>query len=111
MRKYFILVVVVFVLVAGLLAQASIEEIFPTGKVTDRRAFLEGVLFAQHEIEMEALLASRNRGDNLAGLEGVGIVIVAVDPQAEKYGLTQQLLQTDTELRLRMHGIKVGKDV
>jgi hypothetical protein len=46
--------------------------------------------------------------DKLAGLECVEVLVEALHPCAEKYGLTRQLLHTDTELRLRMHGIKVG---
>ncbi len=117
MRKYFILVVVVFVLVAGLLAQANIEKVleaFPAGKITDRHAFFAGAVFAQQQIrEMrykEALGAPRDEKEILAGLEGVEISVEKVSPEAEKYGLTQQLLQTDTELRLRQHGIRVFTD-
>jgi len=116
-RKHFILVVVLFVLVAGLLAQASIEKVleaFPTGKITDRRAFLEGVLFAQQEITVmrfkDALRAPRDEKEIMAGLEGVSVLVENVHAEAEKCGLTRQLLQTDTELRLRQHGITVFTD-
>lgn len=113
MKKHFILVVVVFVLVAGLLAQASMEkvlEVFPTG-ITDRHAFVVGVLFAQQEINTirykDALVAPRDRKDILAGLDGVSVSVGNVNPKAEKFGLTRQLLQTDMELRLRQHGIRI----
>jgi hypothetical protein len=113
-RKYFILVVVVFVLVAGLLVRASSKDVSPVGKITDRRAFLEGVLFAQQEITVmrlkDALRAPRDEKEIMAGLEGVGVLVENVHAEAEKCGLTRQLLQTDTELRLRQHGITVFTD-
>ncbi len=140
MRKRFILIVVLFVLIAGFLVkanskqesrisdeiisleealmQARIKEVSPARKITDRRAFLEGVFFAQKVIghirniegTILGLRAMREPKEILAGVEGV-VVVITVDPEVEKYGLTQQLLKTDTELRLRMHGIKVGTDV
>lgn len=117
MIKRFIPFVVVFVLVVGLLAQASMEkvlEVFPTGKITDRLAFSVGATFAQQEIDAirykEALDAPRDEKDILAGLEGVQVSFENINPKVEKYGLTRQLLQTDTELRLRQHGIRIFTD-
>jgi hypothetical protein len=52
----------------------------------------------------------REAKEVLAGLDGVRVVVEGVRPEAEKYGLTQQLLQTDTELRLRQNGIRVLTD-
>ncbi len=43
----------------------------------------------------------------LVGLQGVTVMVEDVALEAKKYGLTKQILQTDTELRLRRHGIKV----
>ena len=43
---------------------------------------------------------------SLVGLKGV-YVVVGIDSGAEKYGLTEQTLQTDVELRLRRSSIKV----
>lgn len=140
MIKYFIPVVVVFVLVAGLLVhanskhgsrisdeiqsleealvQARRQEVSPARKITDRRAFREGVFFAQKVIgnirkegTLHGLFAQRDRKEILWGLDGVSVTVERINPEAEKYGLTQQVLQTDTELHLRMHGIKVSTDV
>jgi hypothetical protein len=107
--------------VAALLAQATtpdtqdqsglcIEKASPAGKTTDRHAFLEGALFGSSEItkmQNEALRSALEHEDTLAGLEGVTVVVEDVNPKVEKYGLTRQLLQTDTELRLRQHGIRI----
>ena len=140
MIKHFIPVVVVFVLVVGLLVhanskhgsrisdeiqsleealvQARSQEVSPTRKITDRRAFREGVFFAQkvignirNEGALLSLRARRDRKEILRGLDGVEVLVEGLQPNAERYGITQQLLQTDTELHLRMHGIKVGTDV
>lgn len=125
MKKHFILIIVVFILVAGLLVaghlkttinkptivQASSKEAWPTDKITDRHAFLEGVIFAQQEMNdmrLKAAISARlDPKGILSGLEGVLILVEDVDPKAEKYGLTRQLLKTQTELRLRQHGIRV----
>lgn len=45
--------------------------------------------------------------DTLKGLQGVKVLVEAIKPEVEKYGLTEQQLQTDVELRLRQNGIKV----
>lgn len=140
MIKHFIPIVIVFVLMAGLLVhanskhgsrisdeiqsleealvQARRQEVSPARKITDRRAFREGVFFAQkvignirNEGALLSLRARRDRKEILWGLDGVEVLVEGVQPNAERYGVTQQLLQTDTELRLRMHGIKVGTDV
>lgn len=126
--RHFIPAVVTFVLVAsGLLVQASmsdtqdqralwIQETFPNGKITDRHAFFLGAMFAEQEISKIraaayiSALESISRNDInyvLGGLEGVRVAVIGVEAEDEKYGLTQQLLQTDTELRLRQHGIRV----
>jgi hypothetical protein len=53
------------------------------------------------------------QGDNelsrksLKGLTGVWVGIEPLDPDAEKDGLSEDQIQTDVELRLRMAGIKV----
>lgn len=43
----------------------------------------------------------------LAGLQGVGVIVEAFRPEAEKFGFNRQQYQTDVELRLRQNGIKV----
>jgi len=45
--------------------------------------------------------------ETLAGLDGIGVIVSELPPEAEKYGLRSEALQTDTELRLRQNGIKV----
>ncbi len=43
----------------------------------------------------------------LAGLQGVGVVVEAFQPEAKKYGLTEQLFRKLAESRLRQSGVKV----
>ena len=43
----------------------------------------------------------------LRGLQGCRVVVVPLEPEIERDGLTTKQLQTDTELKLRMAGIKV----
>jgi hypothetical protein len=45
--------------------------------------------------------------ETLRGLGGVRVVIESIDPEAERDGLTESLLQTRVELKLRMASIKV----
>jgi hypothetical protein len=45
--------------------------------------------------------------DTLVGLPGVHVLVEEINPEAQKYGLTKQALQTDVELQLRRYGIKV----
>lgn len=47
--------------------------------------------------------------DTLKGLQGVCVLVstTTTTKEAEKYGLTKQVIQTDTELRLRQNGIRV----
>jgi len=47
----------------------------------------------------------------LAGLSGVAVVVEHLDLEVERAGLTESLIQTDAELRLRLAGIQVlGRD-
>lgn len=60
--------------------------------------------------EKSALYGRMVRADGkevLQGLEGVSVLVEYILPEVEKYGLTRQALQTDTELQLRQYGIKV----
>ena len=50
---------------------------------------------------------SNARRESLRGLGGVEVLVEKIDPQAERFGLTQSQVQTDTELRLRKAGIRV----
>lgn len=45
--------------------------------------------------------------DTLVGLPGVHVLVEEIKPEAQKYGLTKQALQTDVELQLRRYDIKV----
>ncbi len=45
--------------------------------------------------------------DTLAGLSGVWIVVAPINPEVEKYGLSERTFQTDVELQLRRNGLKV----
>jgi hypothetical protein len=45
--------------------------------------------------------------DTLKGFHGVRVLVEGLKPEVEKYGLTKEAIQTDTELRLRQYGIKV----
>jgi hypothetical protein len=46
--------------------------------------------------------------DTLKELQGIGVAVENFNvPEVEKHGLTRQKLQTDVELRLRQHGIRV----
>ncbi|MHC4539612.1 MAG: hypothetical protein ACYTEK_09815 [Planctomycetota bacterium] len=48
-----------------------------------------------------------NQRDALTGLQGVCVVVEEFRPEAKKYGLTKQAVQTDVELRLRQYGVNV----
>jgi hypothetical protein len=123
-KKHFILVAVAIGFILGLLAvgllktainnppvvQASNKETCPTGKIAYRCGFKEGVSLVQ-DIQYERLRTLRDKKDILAGLERVEVLVEGLHACAEKYGLTQQLLHTDAELRLRMHGINVGTNI
>jgi hypothetical protein len=55
------------------------------------------------------ILAQDNEDTRLTlrGLHGVSLYVVPLDPQIEKSGLTKNLIQTDTELNLKLAGINV----
>jgi hypothetical protein len=54
----------------------------------------------------EVTFAAQDR-DTLRGLQGVRVLVKALEPEAERSGLTRQALQTDAELQLRQYGIDV----
>jgi len=64
-------------------------------------------VFAAADITQDSLKMRRMK---LAGLTGMKVFVEAVDPEAERDGLTRAQLQTDVELRLRKAGIKVFTD-
>src|SRR5262249_21610567 len=43
----------------------------------------------------------------LRGLPGVHVIVEPLEPDIESLGLTKTQLQTDVELRLRQHGLRV----
>lgn len=61
---------------------------------------------SQDELFAFTLIQSNPR-NSLKGLREVTVSVEFLDPEAEKYGLTREAIQTDSELRLRQHGIKV----
>jgi hypothetical protein len=94
-------------------SRACIEKACPNGKITDRVDFLAGAMFAHVEMgkmRNEAFLTFCDGKHILPGLQGVQVEVGGLRPDLEKYGLTKQLLQTDTELRLRQHGIRIFTD-
>ncbi len=64
-----------------------------------------GALFVLNS-SLSALDSKANRA-TLNGLEGVGILVEYLTPEAEWGGLTKKELRTDLESRLRKAGIKV----
>jgi len=55
--------------------------------------------------------AEEQRVASLRSLTGVAVTVEAMDPEAERDGLTSTQLQTDVELRLRNAGIQILPDV
>ena len=55
---------------------------------------------------LTAKFAAEQR-DTLRGMKGVKVVVEELAPGGERYGLTREAFQTDTELLLRQYGIKV----
>jgi hypothetical protein len=60
-----------------------------------------------HLVVMLRSKLTADQRDTLKGLHGVNVLVEELQPEAEKYGLTKEAIQTDTELRLRQYGIKV----
>jgi len=115
MKKYLILVVVSLIAIAGPEIGTGGTQKPSIDKKKSRLRFLEGVFFAQ-ETQMfmrvvpdkkvlQEVLSDIGKTE-LHGIRGV-MVKVGKLPETERYGLTRQALQTDTELRLRQYGIKV----
>lgn len=119
-KKYWILTVVSLIAIVGSVIYADeaekVEKLL-ADVATQRRAlettvrrmdFLQGVLFTDSAMT-DIRVARRSSKDILEGIEEVK-VLVFLPSKAEQYGLAEQVLQTDTELRLRQHGIKVIKE-
>ena len=103
MKKYLILVIVTFsILIVLWPAQQITGETDPSAKEKENDNNLTG-----REKSASPKIVIADGKEILQGLEGVGVVVAPIKPEVEKYGLTKQYLQTDTELQLRQYGIKV----
>lgn len=119
MKKYLILAVVSLIAIEGTAIGTGGTQKPSIDKIKSRLRFLDGVFFTQVKQKLiGTLLATEmrtkaisnlelNRKPELDGIEGV-VVKVANLRETERYGLTRQALQTDTELRLRQYGIKAS---
>jgi hypothetical protein len=54
---------------------------------------------------------TENDRKTLVGITAVDVVIEQLQPGASRIGLTRESLQTDVELKLRLAGMRVAKDV
>ncbi|MHC4426742.1 MAG: hypothetical protein ACYSYV_11700 [Planctomycetota bacterium] len=69
-----------------------------------------GVVWATEETDSQTQklnMSLASQRDVLKGLKYIRVFIQSLRPEVEKYGLTEQQLQTDVELRLRQNGIEV----
>ncbi len=70
-----------------------------------------GVVFAVEEKTASPTSSNtefvENHRDILKGLKYITVIIMSLEPEVEKNGLTKQQLQTDVELRFRQNGITV----
>jgi hypothetical protein len=73
------------------------------------RAEFAKLLKIQEEEKQKAeqITHIRDQKDTLKGLQSVYVVVEPLGQEVEKYGLTEQQIQTDVELRLRQNGIRV----
>ena len=119
-KKYWVWVVVSLIAILGSVIYADeaekIEKIF-TDFVIRRHAlnvaikrsfFLQGVMLTDIVVK-NTRDVRRSSKDILEGIREVS-VLVFPPSKVEQYGLTAQVLHTDTELRLRRHGIKVIRE-
>jgi len=72
-----------------------------------RIALILGVVMVFTLAEQGPFLLAQDNRDALFGLQGCPVVVAPLGPEIEQNGLTGKQLQTDTEQRLRMAGIKV----
>ncbi len=70
-------------------------------------ALILGVVMAFTLAEQAPFVSAQDNRDTLRGLQGFPVVVARLGAEIEKDGLTKEQLQTDTEQRLRMAGIKV----
>lgn len=103
-KKYWILVIVSFsILIVLWPAQQITGETDKSAK--DKKTDSNLTALQKSALSYKAILADKK--EVLQGLEGVSVSVEFIEPEVEKYGLTEQLLQTYTELQLRQYGIKV----
>lgn len=72
-----------------------------------RIGLIMGIVFAIVIWNSFVLAQDQERRAILRGLQGCRVIVEDLDPEIERDGLTKEQLQTDTELKLRMAGIKV----
>lgn len=72
-----------------------------------RFALILGVVMVFTLAEQASFVLAQDNGHTLRGLQGFPVVVARLGAEIEKDGLTEEQLQTDTEQRLRMAGIKV----
>jgi hypothetical protein len=120
------LVILLVVVVAFLLFK--VFDLYKENKILDsvaRKALENGIallkerektrtefakLLKIHEEEKqkaEQITHIKDQKDTLKGLQSVYVVVESFESEVEKYGLTEQQIQTDVELRLRQNGIRV----
>jgi hypothetical protein len=106
-KKHYILTVISLAAIVGPALQSGGAEKPLPDKVTQRWMFLQGMFFSlQTQMVMVDNLFT-NPKKELEGIREVMVLVEEVPQETERYGLTRQVLQTDTELRLRQHEIKV----
>ena len=74
---------------------------------SQRIALILGVVMAFTLAEQAPFVSAQDNRNTLRGLQGFPVVVARLGAEIEKDGLTKEQLQTDTEQRLRMAGIKV----
>ena len=72
-----------------------------------RIALIMGVVFAIVIWNSFVSAQDQRRRAMLRGLQGCGVIVGNLKPEIERDGLTNQNLQTDTELKFRMAGNKI----
>src|SRR6267142_2489852 len=55
-------------------------------------------------------LDNETTGESLTGLQGIAVMILPLNPDAERDGLKSDQIQTDVEMKLRKAGINILTD-
>jgi len=66
-----------------------------------------GVVLVSALVKWHFPVLAQDKSAILHGLQGCCVVVERLEPEIELGGLTKEQLQTDTEVKLRMAGIKV----